>query len=35
VRFLEETTLALQEGDRAVSVILDGFDFNLSASHLA
>lgn len=31
---LEETALAFQEGDRAVSIILDSLDFDLSATHL-
>lgn len=31
---LEQTALALQEGDRAVSIILDSLDFNLSATHI-
>lgn len=30
---LEQTTLAFQKRDRSVSVILDGFDLNLSATH--
>lgn len=31
---LEKTTFALQEGDRAVSIILDSLDFDLSATHI-
>lgn len=33
MRLLEKTALSLQERDRAVSVVLDGFDLNLSPSH--
>jgi hypothetical protein len=32
--FLEETTLALQECNRAIPVILDRLDLNLSSTHL-
>lgn len=34
VRLLEQTSFPLQKGDRSISVILDGFDLNLSPSHL-
>jgi hypothetical protein len=34
MRLLEETALAFQKGDGAIPVILDGLDFDLSASHL-
>lgn len=33
VGLLEQTALSLQEGDRTISVILDGFDLNLSSPH--
>lgn len=31
---LEKTTLSLQKGDRAISVIFDRLDLNLSSSHV-
>lgn len=33
VGLFEKTALALEEGDRAVPVVLDGFDLDLSAAH--
>jgi hypothetical protein len=34
VCFLEETKLALQKGDRAIAVILNGLDLDLPATHV-
>jgi hypothetical protein len=34
VGLFEETKLALQEGDRAIAVILDGLDLNLPTTHV-
>jgi hypothetical protein len=34
VSLLEKTTLSLQKGDRAIPVIFDRFDLNLSSSHV-
>jgi hypothetical protein len=33
MRLLEKTAFALEEGDGAVPVVLDGLDLNLSATH--
>lgn len=33
VGLFEQAALALEEGDRAVAVVLDGLDLNLSAAH--
>jgi len=35
VRFLEEAALSFEERYRSVSIVFDGSDFNLSATHFA